>query len=130
MSQTLTAKWLKQAQDSVNSDPAFRKLGNIDTKIALKVGKPAYLIDFSGFTCHGVHKISESELRDADYLIEMTPETWGSFLAGRREGDGPSLAELDTTEGVVKAKNPRDKLDFYRYHLSVQAFLDAGAQHA
>ena len=22
------------------------------------------------------------------------------------------------------------KLDFYRYHLSVQAFLDAGAQHA
>jgi hypothetical protein len=77
-----------------------------------------------------VHKISESELRDADYLIEMTPETWSSFLAGRREGDGPSLAELDTTEGVVKAKNPRDKLDFYRYHLSVQAFLDAGAQHA
>jgi len=130
MSETLTAKWLKHAQDSVNSDPKFRKLGNIDTKVAIKVGKPAYLVDFSGFTCHGVRKISAGEVRDADYLIEMTPETWGTFLDGRRQGDGPSLAELDTAEGVVKAKTPRDKLDFYRYHLSLQAFLDAGAQHA
>jgi hypothetical protein len=130
MSNTLTAKWLKQAKDTVNADPAFRKLGNVDTKVALKVGKPAFLIDFSGFTCHGVHKIGDNELRDADYLIEMTPESWSSFLEGRRQGSGPSLAELDTDQGIVKAKNPRAKLDFYRYHLSVQAFLDAGAQHA
>jgi hypothetical protein len=130
MSDNLSAKWLKQAQDSVNADPAFRKLGNIDSRVALKVGKPAFLVDFSGFSCHGVRKLSDSELRDADYVIEMKPETWKRFLDGRRQGDGPSLVELDTAEGVVRTGNPRGKLDFYRYHLSLQAFLDAGAQHA
>ena len=40
--------------------------------------------DFSGFTCHDVHKISESELRDADYLIETGKriERSGSKIVG------------------------------------------------
>ncbi len=130
MSDTLSAKWLKQAQSGVNDDPEFKKLGYVDTSVALKVGSPVFLINFSGFSCHGVRKITKAEVRDADYVIEMTPDTWSRFIEGRRAGDGQSLAELDTAEGVVKADNPRDKLDFYRYHLSLQAFLDAGARAA
>lgn len=128
MSETLSARWLKKAQNDVNEDPAFRKLGSIDTRMALKVGRSAYLVDFAGFSCHGVHKIGPKDYRDADFLVEMSQDAWDSFISGRRSGDGPSLAELDTVEGVVKAENPRKKLDFLRYHVSVQAFLDAGAR--
>jgi hypothetical protein len=130
MATTLTAKWLKAAQNSVNGDTAFKKLGYVDTKPALKVGKAAFLINFEGFSCHGVQKIAVRDLRDADYLIEMSQEAWDAFLAGRRRGNGPTLAELDATDGVVKADDPRKKLDFYRYHISLQAFLDAGATAA
>jgi len=130
MSENLSSRWLKRAQAGVNDDPAFRKLGSVDTRMALKVGRSAFLVDFQGFSCHGVHKIAAKDFRDADFLVEMGQETWDRFLDGRRRGDGPSLAELDTVQGVIKADNPRRKLDFLRYHLSVQAFLDAGARSA
>jgi hypothetical protein len=65
-------------------------------------------------------------VREADFVVEMSQVTWDKFLAGRRDGDGLTLAELDTIEGIVTA-DPRKKLDFYRYHVSLQAFLDAGA---
>ena len=126
MSETLSAKWLKKAQSGVNADPSFKKLGYVDTKMALKVGGSAFLIDFEGFSCHGVRKVSSQDLRDADFLVEMSPRAWDKFLAGRRKGDGPTLAQIDTVEGIVKAE-PRKKLDFYRFHVSLQAFLDAGA---
>jgi len=130
MSGTLTAGWLRKAQSGVNADPAFRKLGSVDTNWAIKVGASTYLIDFRGFSCHGVRKIAARDLRDADFLVEMTPAAWNRFIDDRRKGEGPTLAELDTVEGVVRADNPRKKLDFLRYHLSVQAFLDAGARAA
>ncbi len=127
MSETFSAKWLKNAQASVNEDPAFRKLGSVDTSMALKVGQTAYLIDFAGFSCHGVRKLGAKDYRDADFLVEMSADAWDRFLSGRRAGNGPTLAELDTVEGVIKADNPRKKLDFLRYQVSIQAFLDAGA---
>jgi hypothetical protein len=130
MSGTLTARWLRKAQSCVNEDPAFRKLGSVDTTWAIKVGASAYLISFRGFSCHGVRKIAARDLRDADFLVEMTSEAWSQFIDGRRSGSGPTLTELDTVEGVVRTDNPRKKLDFLRYHLSVQAFLDAGARAA
>ena len=129
MSETLTARWLKRAQSSVNQDPSFRKHGNVDTNMALKVGRSAFLIEFAGFSCHGVRKVTIQDLREADFVVEMSRPAWGKFLAGRRKGDGPTLAELDTLEDIVKAE-PRKKLDFYRYHVSLQAFFDAGARAA
>ena len=130
MSENLSARWLKKAQSDVNKDPMFRKLGSVDTSMALKVGKSAFLVSFEGFSCHGVRKIGAKEFREADFLVEMSPDAWTRFVNGRREGNGPTLAELDTTEGIVQAENPRKKLDFLRYQVSLQAFLDAGARAA
>jgi hypothetical protein len=130
MSETLTAKWLKQAQQTVNGDPAFKKLGTIDTNMALKIGRAAFLVNFAGFSCHDVKKIAAKDLRDADFVIEMNQDLWDRFLAGRRRGDGVTLTELDTTDAVVKSDDPRKKLEFFRYHVSLQAFLDAGARAA
>jgi len=127
---TITGRWLQTAQHAVNADPAFRQLGSIDVDMAVGTPKSAWLVTFSGFTCHGVRKLEREELRDADFLVEMTARDWAKFIAGRRSGSGPSLAELDVTEGCVKAPDPRKKLEFFRYHTSIQAFFDAGAARA
>lgn len=124
---TLSAAWLKRAQAHVNADPRFRKRGSVDLAMIIKVGSDAYLVAFSGFSCHKVAKITAHEMRDADIVVTMSPELWTRFIDGRRDGTGRTLIELDATDGVVSAANPRKKLDFQRYHTSLQAFFDAGA---
>jgi hypothetical protein len=127
-SKPVTLEWLKHARAAVNDDPAFRRRGSIDVKMALRVDKTAYLVTFAGFSCHDVQKLGEHDLRDADFVVQMTPDQWHRFAAGRRSGTGRTLAEIDATDGVVQATNPRKKLDFLRYHTSIQAFFDAGAR--
>lgn len=126
----LTAKWLKTAKNAINEDPAFRALGSVDVTMGIKVGSAAFLVDFSGFSCCDVRKIKVAELRDADFVVEMSQDNWDSFLKGRTSGEGVTLVELDNVDGVVKAVNPRKKLEFLRYHISLQAFIDAGARAA
>ena len=123
---TLSEKWLKNAQSAVNADPSFRKRGSIDVKMALKSDQATYLVTFSGFSCHDVRTITDADLRDADFTVEMNADQWDRFLQGRRSGSGRTLVEIDNTDDVVKAINPRKKLDFLRFHTSLQAFFDAG----
>jgi hypothetical protein len=126
----LTAKWLKTAQNAINEDPAFRELGSIDAKMGIKVAGKAFIVTFSGFTCHDVSGCKVSDLRDADFVVEMSQRDWDAFVQERATGKGASLVELDNVGDVVKAINPRKKLDFLRYHNSFQAFIDAGARAA
>jgi hypothetical protein len=122
----LSEQWLKNAQTAVNADPSFRKRGSIDVKMAVKSDKSTYLVTFGGFSCHDVHAMTDAGLRDADFAVEMSADQWDRFLQGRRNGSGRTLVEIDTTDDIVKAINPRKKLDFLRYHTSLQAFFDAG----
>ena len=123
----LSVKKLKKAQGFVNSDSGFRHLGNIDVKMGIKVGKSLYLVSFSGFSCHEVSKISHKEVREADFVVQMSPAQWHQFITGCRSGDGQSLVQLDASEYVVNAVDPRGKLEFLRYHTSIQAFFTAYA---
>ena len=68
------------------------------------------------------------DLRDADFIVEMTADQWDALPRGRRSGNGRTLVDIDTTDEVVKAINPRKKLDFLRFHTSLQAFFDAGVR--
>ncbi len=127
MSNKLTLKELRQAQNLINSDEAFRQLGSIDTRMALKVGTTTCLVSFEGFSCHDVRKISKQELRDSDFLVEMSTEQWHRFMAGCRTHQGPTLVQFDATEGVVQAAGARERLRCLRYHTSLQAFFEACA---
>ena len=122
----LSTDWLERARERVNADPKFRKRGTIDTQMGLHVGGDHFLVSFAAFGCAGVRAIGPNDLRDADFVVEMSPDQWQRFIDGRRDGTGRTLAELDTTDDVVKAQHPRKKLDFLRYHTSIQAFIDAG----
>lgn len=126
-SQGPNLEWLQEAQTRVNADRGFRKRGSIDVVVGVKGGDRAWLVTFAAFSCHGVREIAAHELRDASIVIDMKPDLWQRFIAGRKSGDGRTLVDLDATDGIVTSSNPRKKLDFFRYHTSLQAFFDAGA---
>ena len=121
----LSIKRLKTAQSAVNASGAFRALGSVDVKVVMASGKSAFLATFRAFGCADVQQIDAADTRDGDFTIEMTPGEWRDYLAERRSGNGKSLVELDLERGVVKATNPRKKQDFFRYHQSLQQFVDA-----
>ncbi len=124
--ESFSADWFKHAQAAVNADPGFRKRGSIDVKMGVKVGSSCVLVTFAGFSCHGVADLAPNDTRDADFIVEMTPDQWQRFLEGRRSAQGRTLAQIDVTDNVVKALTPRKKLEFLRFHTSLQAFFDAG----
>ncbi len=121
----LSIRRLKSAQSAVNASDAFRALGSVDVKVVMASGKSAYLATFRAFRCSDVRRIDAAETRDGDFVIEMAPREWDDYLDERRVGEGKSLAELDLERAIVKAANPRKKQDFYRYHQSLQQFVDA-----
>jgi len=122
----ISLKWLEDAQARVNGDRGFRKRGSIDAQVGVACGADTFLVSFDAFACQRVRAIDKGDLRDADFVVEMTAERWERFLAERRAGGGRTLLELDATDGVVHAANPRKRLEFLRVHTSVQAFFDAG----
>jgi hypothetical protein len=123
----LSLAWLERAREAINADKSFRRAGSVDAEVGLRCGDAAFLVSFRGFACSSVREVGVLDLRDADFVVEMSVDQWQRFLAGLTDGRGRSLVDLDTTDGVVKAAHPRRKLDFLRYHTSVQAFFDAGA---
>jgi len=122
----ISLKWLEEAQARVNADRGFRKRGSIDAQVGVACGSDTFLVSFDAFACQRVRAIDKGDLRDADFVLEMSPDRWERFLTDRRAGDGRTLLELDTTDGIVHAANPRKRLEFLRVHTSVQAFFDAG----
>lgn len=129
---TVDLAWLQHARDAANTDPAFRGLGTCDTRMGIKVGDAAYLVDFVAFECGSVEEIELDALRDADFYLDMTLADWRAYLDGRKNGVGPSLCSLDVDrpDNLVKARDPLCRLSFERYHLTLQAFFDAGARRA
>ena len=132
MTTVLNLPLLEKTRDAVNADRDFRKLGTTDARVGIKAGESAFLVDFEAFECAAVAAIDLDALRDADFYLELSPDAWQSYLAGRRAGTAPSLVSLDvdTSDGIVKGTNPLKTLKFERYHLTLQSFFDTGARLA
>ena len=47
-----SVEWFQQLQESVNSDPEFRRLGNVDAVMGVKVGDQVFIITFEAFQLH------------------------------------------------------------------------------
>ena len=122
--------WLPDAQAALNEDPAFRKLGSTDLVLGLKSGRTVRRVVFEAFEIASVDETDEAALRDCDLVIEMTPREWTNYLRRRAKGTGPNLVSLNLDRDIVRAANPLDGLKFDRYHLSLQALVDQGAQLA
>ena len=132
MTTVLNLPLLEKTRDAVNADRDFRKLGTTDARVGIKAGESAFLVDFEAFECAAVAAIDLDALRDADFYLELSPDAWQSYLAGRLAGTAPSLVSLDvdTPDGIVRGTNPLKTLKFERYHLTLQSFFDTGARLA
>jgi hypothetical protein len=132
MTAPIDLKLLERARTAINADAEFRRLGTSDVRMGIKAGDDAFIVDFVAFECAAVTSIDRDALRDADFYLELTPDAWREYLAGRANGTAPSLVSLDvdSPNGIVKGSDPLKTLKFERYHLTLQRFLDKGAQLA
>ena len=122
--------WLSAAQEALHEDFAYRKLGSTDVTLGLSIGDQARLVTFEAFEIASIIEVSAMDLRDADIVLEMSAKDWNAYLRQRAKGKGPSLLTLDLDARVITGRSPLDRLKLERYNLSLQAFIDKGAELA
>ncbi len=122
--------WLSAAREALNEDFSYRKLGSTDVKLGLSIGDQARLVTFEAFEIASIDEVSAIDLRDADIVLEMSARDWNAYLRKRAKGKGPSLLTLDLDSRVITGRSPLDRLKLERYNLSLQAFIDKGAELA
>ncbi len=122
--------WLSAAREALNEDFSYRKLGSTDVTLGLSIGDQARLVTFEAFEIASIKEVSAMDLRDADIVLEMSVKDWNAYLRQRAKGKGPSLLTLDLDKRVVTGRSPLDRLKLERYNLSLQAFIDKGAELA
>ncbi len=122
--------WLSAAQEALHGDLAYRKLGSTDVTLGLSIGDQARLVTFEAFEIASIDEVSAIDLRDADIVLEMSARDWNAYLRKRAKGKGPSLLTLDLDSRVITGRSPLDRLKLERYNLSLQAFIDKGAELA
>ena len=130
-----SVEWFRQLQESVNSDPEFRRLGNVDAVMGIKVGDQVFIITFEAFECTGVREGTEYDLIDADFFLEMSPEQWRELVTNTRENGRADLSNTLNTldlmiDGGICQNATGDQLRadiFFRVNQSLQHFFDASA---
>lgn len=131
-----SVQWFQALQELVNNDEEFRRLGNIDAIMGVKVGAQVYVITFEAFTCTEVKEGTEYDLIDADFFLEMTVEQWQELVTNTRENGGADLSHTLNTldlmiEGGISDNATGDQLRadiFFRVNQSLQHFFDSSAR--
>ena len=131
-----SVEWFQALRELVNSDEEFRRLGNIDAVMGVKVGERVFVITFEAFECTEVREGTEYDLIDADFFLEMTVEQWRDLVTNTRENDGADLSHTLNTldlmiEGGISDNATGDQLRadvFFRVNQSLQHFFDSSAR--
>lgn len=131
-----SVEWFQALQELVNSDEEFRRLGNVDAIMGVKVGDKVYVITFEAFECTEVREGTEYDLIDADFFLEMTVEQWRDLVTNTRENNGADLNHTLNTldlmiEGGISDNATGDQLRadiFFRVNQSLQHFFDSSAR--
>ena len=131
-----SVEWFQALQELVNKDEAFRRLGNIDAVMGVKVGARVFVITFEAFECTEVKEGTEYDLIDADFFLEMSVEQWQDLVSNTKENDGADLSHTLNTldlmiEGGISDNATGDQLRadiFFRVNESLQRFFDSSAK--
>ena len=131
-----SVEWFQALQELVNNDEEFRRLGNVDAIMGVKVGDKVYVITFEAFECTDVREGTEYDLIDADFFLEMTVEQWQDLVTNTRENNGADLNHTLNTldlmiEGGISDNATGDQLRadiFFRVNQSLQHFFDRSAR--
>ena len=131
-----SVEWFCALQELVNGDEEFRRLGNIDAVMGIKVGERVFVITFEAFECTEVKEGTEYDLIDADFYLEMTVDQWQELVTNTRENKGADLSHTLNTldlmiEGGISDNATGDQLRadiFFRVNQSLQHFFDSSAR--
>jgi hypothetical protein len=127
-------EWFDTVKDMVNSDEAFRRLGNVDARVGIKVGDQLYELTFEAFECLGAKEIGENDLRDLDFWLEQSPDEWRDMLQNIKQHGSADLQytlntiDLNRPDGFAKSYDGYRRDAFYRFNQSLQHFFDSSAK--
>jgi hypothetical protein len=129
-------EWFQALQQLANADPAFQRLGNIDTTMGMKVGSEIFLVTFRASRCEKVEPGIDDDLFDVDFYLEMDADQWQAMLENIKENGGAdadhTLSTLDqrTPGGIVSSDtDDQSRADyFFRFNQSLQYFFNLSAQ--
>ena len=130
-----SVEWFQALQELVNNDEEFRRLGNVDAVMGIKVGEKVYVITFEAFECTEVREGTEYDLIDADFFLKMTVEQWQDLVTNTRDNNGADLNHTLNTldlmiDGGISDNATGDQLRadiFFRVNQSLQHFFDSSA---
>ena len=125
--------WFEALQHLVNADPAYRQFGTVDATMGVKIGDEVFLVAFEAFECSSVRAGNDYDLINADFFIEMEPDSWRAMLDNIRTNGGAeagqTLVSLDMIHEISNnATGDQLRADmFFRYNQSLQHFFDLSA---
>ena len=133
-----SADWFDRVRAEFNSDDSFRHGGGGtgDATVGVKAGDKAFLVLFDGFACSEAKEISDGELEDADFYLEMRLEQWEEMLRNIKDNGGADLnhtlntLDMQREDGLAQSRTgDQYRQDFFfRYNQTFQYFFNASAR--
>jgi hypothetical protein len=110
---------------------AFEKLGYCDTKFGIRVGDELYSVEFEIYEC--VNVAAGGDPAKLDFVLSASPAVWQEMLESIVANGGADAAHtinsLTHIGDVVQVEyeDPEGHDRFYRFMVTIQAFLDEAA---
>lgn len=131
-----STEWLQQVADITVAGDEYHKYGRCDAIVGLRVGDQLFSVTFDIFDIKDIHETTEEELRDADFVLEMTPGQWADLITNIAENGKAdhehTLNSLDLRLPEGLARNTMGdgyRLDkFFRFNQSLQCFFDSSSR--
>lgn len=131
-----SVEWFQELADITNGDEVFRKFGRLDAIIAFKIGDRAFNVTFDVLTAGDIREIEDEEMRDSDFIIELSLDQWQGMLEDIKANGTASkdwtLNTLDLINDDPIHRNMEGdgyRADFFfRYNPSLQRFIENASQ--
>ncbi len=128
--------WFEALARLAKEDERYRRYGRLNALVVFRVGAKLVQANFDVLDIHDIREVSENEMRDADFVVELAPEHWEQMLANIQEhGHATDEWTLNTLDLRFDEPIHRNLLDdgfkadlFFRYNPSLQRFFDLSAQ--
>ncbi len=130
-----SVEWFQAVADLAKSDDTYRKFGRVDALVACRVAGRNFALTFDVFDIRDVREISDDELRDLDFYLQMEPERWQAMLESIKQNGGAgrdftlNTLDLKLPDGLaINAMGDGYRMDkFFRFNQSLQRFFDLAA---
>lgn len=128
--------WFESVADLAMRDETYRKYGRVDAIVGISIGERHYMLTFDVFDIRDIHEATRDELRDADFVLEMSYPQWHELIENiKQHGKADHEHTLNSLDLLLEDGLARNlmadgyKLDkFFRYNANLQRFFDLSAQ--